>query len=187
MFSGVLYLLKFVWKKQPLYIILSILYQFVSSLIPLSAIIIPKFIIDELMTLQRISYLVLYISILVFVNALGGILNTFLQNKCFELKGKIFVDFQAMITERLSMCDFENLEDPNFLDIREKAKKFLFANGQGFGVVMDNTFNIIGKLFVFLGIIGVLLQFNILIVLLFSMLVVFNTLFEARVKKSMLN
>ncbi len=183
MFRGVLYLLKFAWKKQPSYIILSIVYQFISSLIPLSAIIIPKFIIDELMTRQRISYLIAYIAILVSVNAIGGILSTFLQNKCFALKGKIFVDFQAMITERLSMCDFENLEDPNFLDIKERARKFLFANGQGFGVVMDNTFNIIGKLFVFLGIIGVLLQFNILIVLLFSVLVILNTLFEARVKK----
>ncbi len=183
MFQGVCYLMKFAWKKQKAYIILSVLYQFVVALIPLSAIVIPKFIIDELMNLQRVSYLVAYIVILVFINALGGALSTYLQSRCFSLKGKIFVEFQAMITERLSMCDFEKLEDPGFLDTKEKARKFLFANGQGFGVVMDNTFNIIGKLFIFLGIIGVLLQFHFLIVLLFTGLVLLNTLFEAKLKK----
>lgn len=183
MFKGVSYLFQYAWKKQKVYIILSIIYQFVVALIPLSAIIIPKFIIDELMNQQRIEYLTLYISMFVIINALGGSLSTFLENKCFVLKGKIFVEFQAMLTERLSICDFEKLEDPAFLDTREKARKFLYANGQGFGVVLDNTFNIIGKLFVFFGIIGVLLQFNIWIILLFTVLVLINSFFESKLKK----
>ncbi len=183
MFKGVSYLFQYAWKKQKAYIIFSIIHQFVVALIPLSAIIIPKFIIDELMGQQRPEYLILYISMFVLINALGGSFSTFLENKCFALKGKIFVEFQAMLTERLSVCDFEKLEDPGFLDTKEKARKFLYANGAGFGVVLDNTFNIIGKFFVFFGIIGVLLQFDIWIVLLFTVLVLINSFFESRLKK----
>lgn len=183
MFQGVSYLIKFAWKKQKSYIILSILHQFVVALIPISSIILPKFIIDELMNRQRIPYLITYILILVLVNAAGGALSSYLENKCFLLNGKLFIEFQAMLTERLSICDFEKLEDSSFLDTKEKARKFLFANGEGFGVVMDNAFNIIGKIFIFLGIIGVLLQFNFWIVLLFTALVLLNTLFEAKLKK----
>jgi hypothetical protein len=35
-----------------------------------------------------------------------------------------------MISNRLSKCDYEKLEDPFFLDVKEKAKKFLYANGE---------------------------------------------------------
>lgn len=183
MFKGVAYLFKFAQKTQKGYIVLSVLYQFVVALVPLSSIIIPKYIIDELTNLKRTEYLIAYILSLVTINALGGIFSTYLANKCFTLKGKIFVEFQAMLTERLSLCDFERLEDPNFLDIKEKARKFLYANGGGFGVVLDNAFNIIGNVFIFGGIIWVLFQFDVWIVLLFVLLVLLNTFYEAKLKK----
>ena len=162
MYKGVAYLFKYAYKTQKGYIVLSILYQIIVSMIPLSDIIIPKYIIDELMNQKRPGYLFTLILSLVIINAVGGSLSTYLDNKCFILKGKIFVEFQAMLTERLSMCDFERLEDPNFLDVKEKARKFLYADGEGFGAVLDNAFNIIGKVFVFGGIIWVLFHFDIL-------------------------
>ena len=183
MYKGVAYLFKYAYKTQKGYIVLSILYQIIVSMIPLSDIIIPKYIIDELMNQKRPGYLFTLILSLVIINAVGGSLSTYLDNKCFILKGKIFVEFQAMLTERLSMCDFERLEDPNFLDVKEKARKFLYADGEGFGAVLDNAFNIIGKVFVFGGIIWVLFHFDIWVVFLFVFLVLLNTFYEAKLKK----
>ena len=183
MYKGVAYLFKYAYKTQKGYIVLSILYQIIVSMIPLSDIIIPKYIIDELMNQKRPGYLFTLILSLVIINAVGGSLSTYLDNKCFILKGKIFVEFQAMLTERLSMCDFERLEDSNFLDVKEKARKFLYADGEGFGAVLDNAFNIIGKVFVFGGIIWVLFHFDIWVVFLFVFLVLLNTFYEAKLKK----
>ena len=46
-----------------------------------------------------------------------------------------FNKFQCQISEKLMDCDYENIENPDFLDVKERARKFLYANGQGFGVV----------------------------------------------------
>ena len=62
---------------------------------------------------------------------------------------------------------------------KEKAKKFLYANGQGFGVVMDNAFSIIGKIFVFLGIISILATLNLGLVIFFIILILVSAKYEA--------
>lgn len=41
------------------------------------------------------------------------------------------------MSEKLLDCDFENIENPEFLDVKEQAGKFLYANGMGFGAVLD--------------------------------------------------
>ncbi|MDR2407231.1 MAG: ABC transporter ATP-binding protein/permease [Bacteroidales bacterium] len=89
-----------------------------------------------------------------------------------------------MIAEKLALCDFEQLENPEFLDIKERAGKFLYANGQGFGVVLDSAVNILGKLIIFVGIMAVILTLNLWVVLVFIVLVFLNSLIDSRVKKN---
>jgi ABC-type multidrug transport system fused ATPase/permease subunit len=84
----------------------------------------------------------------------------------------------------MSLCDFEQLENPEFLDMKEKAHKFLYANGQGFGAVLDSAVNILGKIFVFIGLIAILSTLNIFIVLLFIGLVLLNSLVESKIRNN---
>lgn len=59
--KGNLYLLKYSWKFQKKYILYSILQELLSSLAPFAAIIMPKFIIDELLGKQRIDVILSYV------------------------------------------------------------------------------------------------------------------------------
>ena len=127
---GNLYLLKYSWKFQKRYIIYAFLPEVLSSLMPFATIIVPKFIIDELLGERNIEISFIYISILVLCNFSITVICSWLKNRCFILKGQLFVDFQEMISTRLATCDYEKLEDPSFLDVKEKAKKFLYADGQ---------------------------------------------------------
>ncbi len=181
--NGIGFLIGYSWKHEKWYVIDSILLQIITAAVPLADTVIPKYIIDELTGMQRVSVLAVYIGLLLLINLLGGWLNNYLSGKCFTLKGRLFALFQADLSERLSCSDFERLEDPNFLDIKAKAEKFLYANGQGFGVVMDSAFNILGKLFTFAGIITIISTLNPLIVLLFIALVLLNALYESTVRK----
>lgn len=184
MLKGFSFLLKYSWKFSKTYVLSILLLQIITSVIPLAGVIIPKYIIDELVGKQRVEYLAFWIVLLLSCNFLGGILVAFLRGYTITSKGIVFCKFQTMIAEKLSNCDFEQLENPEFLNIKERAKKFLYANGQGFGVVLDSAVNILGKAFVFVGLVAILSTMNIWIVLLFIGLVLLNTYVDGKVRKN---
>lgn len=178
-----MFLLKLIWRFNKKYVLYAGSFQIVTALVPLVSVIMPKYIIDELTGLQRLDYLVAYVSVLVLINLAGSGLLTFLEGAMFTSKSQVFNNFQCMMAEKLVTCDFESLENPEFLDVKEKAHKILYAEGQGFGVVLDHAFNILGKVFIFAGLIGILSTLNIWIVLVFVVLVLLNSLVESRVQK----
>lgn len=184
MFKGLSFLLRYSWKFNKRYVFYIFSLQVVSSLLPLLNIIVPKFIIDELMGEKRVEFIVFYVGVLLCYNLIGGLAVTLLRGKSFTSKNKVFCKFQSMIAHKLSLCDFCNLEDPEFLNIKEQAGKFLYANGQGFGMVLDSAVNIIGKLFVFAGIVAVISTLNIFIVIIFVALVLLNAVVETKVRKN---
>lgn len=181
---GLYFLIKYSWKYQKTYIIFSILNQLIQGSILIANLILPKFLIDGLTDQQPPEKILLWIGMIVGNNVIGKITNNYFTGKCFILKGKLFTNFQVDLAEKLSKCDFERLEDKHFLDTKERARKFLYANGQGFGVVMDRAFNIIGKVFVFAGIIAILSTLSLALVGLFILLILLNTKFEGITRKN---
>ncbi len=183
MFKSFRFLLKLIWKFNKKYVFYAASFQLVTALVPLLSVIMPKYIIDELTGQQRIEQLFVYVGILVLTNFVGMALLSFLRGAMFTSKIKVLNSFQCMMAEKLVTCDFESLENPEFLDIKEKAHKILYADGDGFGMVLDYAFNIVGKVFVFAGLIAVLSTLNAGIVFIFVLLVLLNSLVESRVQK----
>ncbi len=177
-------MLKYTWKFSKMYIVYILLLQIVTAVVPLASVVLPGYIVEELTNGRRLNVLIMYISALAIIHFLGNSLISFLQGKSFVSKGIVFMRFQTFITEKLSLCDYEQLENPEFLDVKEKANRFLYADGQGFGVVLDSAVNIIGKIFVFVGLSAILSTMNIFIVLLFIALVLLDSLFESKVRKN---
>lgn len=183
MFKSFMFLLKLIWRFNKKYIFYAALFQIVTALVPLTGVVMPKYIIDELTGLQRVEYLAVYVGALVLINLVGSILLAYLEGAMFTSKSEVFSSFECMMVEKLMTCDFESLEDPGFLDIKEKAHRILYAEGQGFGAVLDHAFNIAGKVFIFAGLVGVLSTLNIWMVLVFVALVLLNSAVESRVQK----
>nr|WP_296440500.1 ABC transporter ATP-binding protein [uncultured Acetatifactor sp.] len=181
--NGVFYLLKYTWKFQKKYIVLSFIHELCLAAVPFANIILPKFIIDELIGEKDLHRLGIYIGLTILSNFIGAVVCTWLRNECFKLKGRLFVDFQEMIAGRLARCDYEKLEDPRFLDIKEKAHKFLYANGQGFGEVMDQAFHILGNLLRFVGIACIVVRLSVLVAALLFLVVLVQTVVEGRLKQ----
>ncbi len=182
--NGIVYLFKYTWKFRKKYIIFSCLQQLISSLVPLMLIVIPAQIIDELLGGRRMSVIFGYVAVMVTGAFFNNAVCAWLRKECFALKGLLFVDFQEMIARRLAVCDYQKLEDPVFLDTKEKAKKFLFANGQGFGEVMDQAFQIVGNIITFIGIISIIVHLHFAIVIFLVLLVLLNAYVDSRVKGS---
>lgn len=183
MFKGIGFLMKYTWKVEKRYIFYQILLQVLTAVVPLADIVIPKCIIDELMGAQRVDVLLGWTALLLAINLLGNWLISFLDGNSFTLLGKVFTSFQTMMADRLSKSDFARLEDPGFLDIKAKAEKFIYANGQGFGQVMRSAFSVLGRLFTFAGIVAVISTLNIWVMLALVALVLVNALFESKVRR----
>lgn len=109
--KGIVFLLKYSWGKKKSYIIYSILLQILKAAVPLADIVIPKFMIDELIGECRSSYLLFLMGLLLGITLVGTFLINLLSGRCFIAKSKIFASFQGDLSERLSRCDFERLED----------------------------------------------------------------------------
>ena len=85
----------------------------------------PKFMIDELFDAKRMDKLILYMSILIGYLLIGTALSVYFQKDGFTRRCKVNAEFDSNLHERLYKADFENLENPLFLDKQDKAKKFL--------------------------------------------------------------
>lgn len=181
--KSLLYLWRYVWDFNKSYVFYAIAYQFTSALLPFSNILMPKYILDELVEQQRMPVLLLYIGILVSANLLLNVASNFLNGRMTTTKTDIYYKFQMMLSRNIAQSDYEQIESAAFLDIKEKAARFLFANGTGFGLI-EAALNIIGKVFVFAGIIGILSTLNVWMIAIFAALVLLSSFVESRARKT---
>lgn len=176
MFQSLKFLWCYAWRVDKGYLICLVLYQISNSLTPILIMIFPKLIIDEFLgrnEFHRLIQLVVFFTIGIFLTKL---LSSCFENTAFYKRCIILERFQTDLGERLVKTDLENLEDPAFLDMKQNAEKFLYANGQGFSFVLDRAVNIIGKLFIFATIFSVLLAMNARILAVFVLLVLINSI-----------
>ena len=183
MIKGLLFFIKFSWQHEKRYLIYRILNQFVSSMIPIVAVIMPRYIINELIGGQRITRLALYIGILVGYMFAATTLSNWLQWTGFTHRIKISQDFTVFMHEKTVNADYADIESSRYLEMKEKAEKFLFGDWHGFSYVLDMAIEIIGKTFTMIGVIAVVASLNPLLVLAFVTLVLLSSLVEYRVQK----
>lgn len=183
MIKGLLFFIKFSWQHEKKYLIYRILNQFVSSMIPIVAVIMPRYIINELMEQQRVAYICLYIGILAGYTFAASAISSWLSWTGFTHRIKISQAFDMFMHEKTVNADYADIESSRYLEMKEKAEKFLFGNWKGFSFVLDMAIEIIGKSFTLIGVIAVIASLNPLIVLLFVALVLISSYVEARVQR----
>lgn len=184
MFKGLWFLCKFGWNSEKRYIIYNVLYQLVNSLIPLVAVAIPKYIIDELMGAQRPEMLALYVGILTGYTLLATCASKFLTFAGFSSRIKVGNDFDRFMSRKLVDADFERLESPAFWDLKKRAEKFLYADWHGFSYLLDSALDIFGRAVTLAGIIAIVATLNVWVVLLFIALVLASSAVEGWAKKN---
>jgi ABC-type multidrug transport system fused ATPase/permease subunit len=183
MIKGLLFFIRFSWKSDKRYLIYRLVKQFISSLIPIVAVVMPRYILNELMGEQRIFHLVLYIGILVGYTFVASVLSNWLEWTGFTQRIKVSQDFTVFMHEKTIHADYADIESSRFLEMKEKAEKFLFGNQHGFSYVLDMAIEIIGKTFTMAGVIAVVASLNPLLVFAFAVLVLLSSLVEYHVQK----
>ena len=184
MFKSLIFLWNFAWKEDKVYIICLVMNQIFSSVTPILLMIFPKVILEELMTYNRIQVLVIIVIVFSLLIFISQMLSSILTNTAFYRRCIVLEKFQVDLNEHLAKVDYENLENPEFLNLKQNAEKFLYANGQGFSFVLDRAINIIGKIIIFITIIWIIASLNIFVLLAFLFLSALNSIMQMKYKKT---
>jgi ABC-type multidrug transport system fused ATPase/permease subunit len=187
MFKGLLFFIVFGWRCEKRYIIYLILNQFINSLIPIVAVVMPRFMINELIGSKRISYIFIYAGILVGYTMFGNIASNYLSWTSFTYRTRVAAEFEVFIHQKTINADYSDLESSQYIEMKEKAKKFLFGDMHGFSYVLDIAVNTIGKIFTLLGVVAIISTLSPLLVLLFAALVLASTWVESIAKKKQID
>ena len=183
MIKGLLFFMRFSWKHEKRYLVYHILNQFVTSMIPIVAVVMPRYIINELIGEQRVVYLAIYIGILVGYTFVATALSSWLRWAGFTHRIKISQDFNAFMHEKTTHADYADIESSRFLEMKGKAEKFLFGDMRGFSYVLDMAVEIIGKSFTVAGVVAVVASLDRLLVLAFVTLALSGGIVEYRIQK----
>lgn len=143
----------------------------------------PKLILDELTVGHNIQRAYVYVLLLSGGLCLIQILSEFFQKDGFTRRCRVAAEFDSDLHRNLYNCDYGKLEDPVFLDLQEKSKKFLYCNRHGFGYLLDCALNILGQMMALLGVMTLLAALNIYLIVLFVVLALIGANFDRRILK----
>ncbi|WP_339101623.1 ABC transporter ATP-binding protein [Candidatus Enterococcus clewellii] len=183
MFKGTIYLIKFCWQHDKRYIIYLAAIQILSVLTSFLSLIIPKYIIDWIIEPKEIQDILWLITTFLVINLIMSFSLNLLQQQIFSKKIKLFNIFQIEINTKMILADYEELESKEFLNLKEKAYKFMYSDGQGFGQSVETFFSTIGNFLYLLTLIGLVAQLGISIFLLIASITSFILIFEVRAKR----
>lgn len=174
MFRGFIYLIKLCFKYKKSTIFYLFLRQLVDSAAPLINIVMPKLIIDEMTYNQNVFKLLLYVSIFLISLCFSKQLWLFFGIKFYLAKLEVENKFENTLCEKLLNTDIETLESPEFLDLQKKAERFIYAEGYGFGGILEKVSAILSIFIVFIGIISIIFILNPVVVITFVVLSTLN-------------
>ncbi|QSX05342.1 ABC transporter ATP-binding protein [Sedimentibacter sp. zth1] len=179
----IIHFLKLTQKINKSYVPTLITAALFKALTPLVNIIMPKFIIDELLMDMRIDFLVMLVAITVVSNLILNIINRcfakFIAVKDLEISN----GFDLLIGKKVMNLDFEQIEDPEVLNLKELAVFPVRDQGTIQFMVQD-----IMKLFtqcisiITLG--AVLITLSPILVIFIIVMVLFNTYIFNRIQKT---
>lgn len=114
-------LIKIIWNLQANFIPLTIVQSIVKTAIPIVNIILPKYIIDEMIGLKRWNHLIFYILIIILSNAVLAIAKTLLDKQWNLANIKLRYNIEKHLNIHIMNMDFEKIENPQILDLKDRA------------------------------------------------------------------
>lgn len=182
-----LFMLSTAWReKKLLFLVYAV--QLLAQVIPkMLEIILPKFLIDELMLiingepLEEHLYRVLALA---GITVGAGLLTNLVQSAMIQLKsviGEWFVEyFDFQMAKHTMQMDYEHTENPEALDAMNKAKEGLSWYSGGVTGVLDQMFSIISECVTLCGVITVIVLTCPLLLPIQLLALVAITIFNAR-------
>lgn len=175
------------WSISPVYLFVIVINGILNCIQILLQVILPKFLIDELLGDKRVEYLIGISAAIVMVNCVCSLLAKSIQ--CYmDSKNSYVTDkMSEAMAEKIMEVDFSYLENPYYLDLKERAvfairnQSVLFQVVQQMTEIVKAIFTIVGLVVLFLSlspiILCILLATIVAIIIIYSFFMKYELLF----------
>lgn len=159
------------WKISPSYILLLIVNTIAGGGQIIANVVLPKFLIDELLGEREVGIIVFFVCAIVLTNLFFAFLNN-LMKRTMEVKNRYMSEkMNYAMGEKIMNVEFSYLENPYYLDLKERAV-FATTNQQAMlGLVKSIAF-IFKNVFTIAGLFAIMLFLSRILVLMLLVTVV---------------
>lgn len=180
--KNIKYLLRYAFHFDKKLFVLFGGYTIVSALNPFAGLFLPKFILDEVTGEGDFSRILLYILFFFLCSSVLVFLMSFLKGKYEPRIMRLRLLFIELLNEKVMDMDYENLENPDTLNVVQSSLRAINNNTTGIEGILNHLFNIVGIFLSFLGYISIVFTLNpiILFYLLFSVLLTYILTLKAK-------
>ncbi len=168
------YFLKLTNRIYKQYIPTLLFSSFFKAIAPFINIIIPKYIIDELLGQQRTETLLSLIGVLIIGNFILNIINKWFEKQIPIVNDALFYKLDLLIGEKIMDMDFEGIENPEILDLKERALFAVYNEGAIYRLV-ENFAIMVSQALTILGLSAIILTLNPFLILVIMIIVALNT------------
>jgi ATP-binding cassette subfamily B protein/ATP-binding cassette subfamily C protein len=173
--SAIWHFIKLAHRIRPSYTPLAALSAVLSSVTPFVNIVMPRYILNELIGLKRTDKLIIYVSILIIGNAVLSLINSIVTKK-LQISGEKLADgFELHVGNHIMHMDFEKLEDAKILNMKEKALFNIRLHKALLGGP-KTIISLFQMLFTIIGVIAIIAILSPLLVVVMIILIVVNSL-----------
>ena len=168
------YFLKLSSKMSKSYITVLCLSAIFKAVTPFINIIMPKFIIDELLGQKRANVFIMLVSIIVVANGILNLISRWIDTLVDIKNMEIINGFDLLIGQKIMDMDFEKIEDPDILNLKERAI-FPLRNQGVLERMIKCIVDSISQLVTAIGLLVVISTLNFIIVFLIIGIVLLNS------------
>ena len=172
----IIYFLKLVHKANKLYIPILFTSSVFKAMVPFINVIMPKYIIDELIGQKRIEILFGLVAFTVVGNFIINLINRWFLT-IVEIKNEEIVhSFNIMVGEKVMDLDFEKVEDPDILDLKEEVVETLRINNLILWTTR-NVVNLCSQLITVIGLISIIAILDMFLIVFIAAMAIIYTRF----------
>ena len=161
------------WRLQKSYTLLMLLGEIFKTIVFVSGIIFPRYIIEALFEERMVSRAAgcaaLFLGILLAAGFLQALSKYYAERSRDQMYRKFSLDYARKIMEG----DFRNMEDPAYMDLKEKALKCMAGN-YGFAGTIFLAADLFGRILTLSSTIAIVITLDPVIMVIFAVLIILN-------------
>lgn len=180
----IFFLFRLAHQISKTYLPIVITSSIVTALMPFLNLVMMKLVIDELTGSRRIEVFIWLVGIVVLGNLVLNVTSRCLKTKVEIKNEELLNGFDAMVGEKIMSLDFQMIEDPKILDLKERAL-FPIHNQGAMYRVMEYSITLFSTILTMIGLIAMISMLNPLMILFLFLMAILSAFINKKAQQVM--
>lgn len=169
---------KTIWEMSKKYLYFSLILIIIKSILPIITVIFPKIVIDNITSGKGFKVVVSTIIFIIFIKYLLEILVNIFDNKLEYIGTELNQKFELNILKKIMRVDYEILESPKILDMKDKALEGISVNNGSIYIYNEKIIEIISSIISIFGVTYIITRINIRYLLALVLILILDFVIE---------